>query len=46
MPDPLSPSDIARRTFDVARRGYEQQEVRGFLHEVSALVERLVRPER
>lgn len=45
MPDPLSPSDIARRTFDVARRGYEQQEVRGFLHEVSALVERLVRTE-
>lgn len=45
MPDPLAPQDIARRTFDVARRGYEQQEVRGFLHEVSAVVERLVRAE-
>jgi cell division septum initiation protein DivIVA len=43
MADPLASQDIARRTFDVARRGYEQQEVRGFLHEVSALVERLVR---
>ena len=43
MADPIAPQDIARRTFDVARRGYEQQEVRGFLHEVSALVERLVR---
>lgn len=45
MPDPISPHDIARRTFDVARRGYEQQEVRGYLHEVSALVERLLRTE-
>jgi len=45
MPDPLSPHDIARRTFDVARRGYEQQEVRGFLHEVSSLLERLQRAE-
>ncbi|MGV3758761.1 MAG: DivIVA domain-containing protein [Actinomycetota bacterium] len=45
MPDPLSPHDIARRTFDVARRGYEQQEVRGFLHEVSGLLERLLRTE-
>lgn len=45
MPDPLSPHDIARRTFDVARRGYEQQEVRGFLHEVSSLLERLQRTE-
>ena len=43
MADPIASQDIARRTFDVARRGYEQQEVRGFLHEVSALVERLVR---
>lgn len=43
MADPLAPQDIARHTFDVARRGYEQQEVRGFLHEVSALVERLTR---
>lgn len=45
MPDPISPHDIARRTFDVARRGYEQQEVRGYLHEVSAMVERLLRSE-
>jgi DivIVA domain-containing protein len=45
MPEPLAPHDIARRTFDVARRGYEQQEVRGFLHEVSALVEKLARDE-
>ncbi len=45
MADPLAPQDIARHTFDVARRGYEQQEVRGFLHEVSALVERLTRSE-
>ena len=41
MADPIDSHDIARRTFEVARRGYEQQEVRGFLHEVSALVERL-----
>ncbi|MFZ6003951.1 MAG: DivIVA domain-containing protein [Actinomycetota bacterium] len=46
MADPLAPHEIARRTFDVARRGYEQQEVRGFLHEVSALLERLTRSER
>lgn len=45
MADPLAPQDVARRTFDVGRRGYEQQEVRGFLHEVSALLERLVRSE-
>jgi cell division septum initiation protein DivIVA len=45
MTDALAPQDIARRNFDVARRGYEQQEVRGFLHEVSALVERLQRAE-
>jgi len=35
--------NIARRTFGVARRGYEQQEVRGYLHEIAALVERLQR---
>jgi DivIVA domain-containing protein len=45
MAEPLEPQDVARRTFDVARRGYEQQEVRGFLHEVSALLERLSRSE-
>lgn len=45
MAEPLAPQDIARRTFSVARRGYEQQEVRGFLHEVSSLLERLNRAE-
>ncbi len=45
MADPLLPQDIARHTFEVSRRGYEQQEVRGFLHEVAALVERLTRAE-
>ncbi len=46
MPEPLAPQDIARRTFDVARRGYEQQQVRGFLHEVSAVIDRLARAEQ
>ena len=45
MAEPLAPQEIARRTFSVARRGYEQQEVRGFLHEVSALLERSSRTE-
>ncbi|MGH9275825.1 MAG: DivIVA domain-containing protein, partial [Acidimicrobiales bacterium] len=45
MAEPPAPHDIARRTFSVGRRGYEQQEVRGFLHEVSAIVERLTREE-
>lgn len=43
MPDDLDSDQIARRSFEVSRRGYEQQEVRGFLHEVSALVQRLQR---
>ena len=43
MAEPLEPHDIARRTFGVVRKGYEQQEVRGFLHEVSAVIERLQR---
>lgn len=43
MPDDLDTQAIARRTFDVARRGYEQQDVRAFLHEVSSLVDRLQR---
>ena len=42
----LDSHNIARRTFEVARRGYEQQEVRGYLHEVSALVDRLQREAR
>ncbi|MGQ0433020.1 MAG: DivIVA domain-containing protein, partial [Microthrixaceae bacterium] len=46
MADPLAPQDIARASFGTARRGYEQQAVRGFLHEVSALVERLTRSEK
>src|SRR5262245_61888079 len=46
MAEPPKPSEIARREFEVSRRGYEQQEVRGFLHEVSALVERLQRAEK
>lgn len=46
MAEPLQPHDIARRTFGVVRKGYEQQEVRGFLHEVSALLERLQRSEQ
>jgi len=43
MADPLDSQNIARRPFEVGRRGYEQQEVRAFLHEVSSLVERLQR---
>ena len=43
MADPLDSQNIARHPFGVGRRGYEQQEVRAFLHEVSALVERLQR---
>jgi len=46
MADPLAPQDIARASFETSRRGYEQQAVRGFLHEVSALVERLTRSEK
>lgn len=46
MADPLAPQDIARASFGTARRGYEQQAVRGFLHEVSALVDRLTRSEK
>jgi cell division septum initiation protein DivIVA len=43
MADPLDSNSIARRSFEVARRGYEQQEVRAFLHEVSSLFDRLHR---
>ena len=43
MPEDLDSQGIARRTFDVSRRGYEQQDVRAFLHEVSSLVDRLQR---
>jgi hypothetical protein len=46
MAEPLAPPDIARRAFEVVRRGYDQQAVRAFLHEVSSLVERLQRSER
>ena len=40
MPDPLQPDDIARREFEVTRRGYDQQAVRGFLHELSSQLAR------
>lgn len=43
MADAVDSHNIARRTFEVARRGYEQQEVRGYLHEIGSLVERLQR---
>ncbi len=46
MADPLDSQNIARHHFSVGRRGYEQQQVRAFLHEVSALVERLQREGR
>lgn len=45
MADSLDSSSIARKAFDVGRRGYEQQEVRAFLHEVSSFIERLQREE-
>ena len=43
MADAADSHNISRRTFEVARRGYEQQEVRGYLHEVQSLVDRLQR---
>ncbi|MGK2947322.1 MAG: DivIVA domain-containing protein [Acidimicrobiales bacterium] len=43
MADPLDSHNIARKSFEVGRKGYEQQEVRAFLHEVSSLVERMQR---
>ncbi|MFL6207085.1 MAG: DivIVA domain-containing protein [Acidimicrobiales bacterium] len=43
MADAAESHNIARRTFEVSRRGYEQQQVRGYLHEVQALVDRLQR---
>ncbi|MET0903698.1 MAG: DivIVA domain-containing protein [Acidimicrobiales bacterium] len=43
MADAAESHNIARHAFGVARRGYEQQEVRGYLHEVQALVDRLHR---
>ena len=43
MADALDSQSIARRSFEVSRRGYEQQEVRAFLHEVSSLLDRLQR---
>jgi cell division septum initiation protein DivIVA len=36
--DPTDPAVIARHDFDVARRGYDQQAVRGYLHTISQLV--------
>ena len=46
MAEPLAPHDIARHAFEVVRRGYDQQSVRAFLHEVSSLLDRLSRSER
>jgi cell division septum initiation protein DivIVA len=43
MAEALDSDKIARHAFEVGRRGYEQQEVRAFLHEVSSLVQRLER---
>ena len=43
MAEALNSHSIARRSFEVARRGYDQQEVRAFLHEVSSLLDRLQR---
>ena len=43
MAESMDSTGIARKDFGVGRRGYEQQQVRAFLHEVSSLVERLQR---
>ena len=43
MADAAESHNIARHTFEVSRRGYEQQEVRGYLHEIQSLVDRLQR---
>jgi len=43
MDEALDSQSVARHSFSVARRGYEQQEVRAFLHEVSSLVDRVQR---
>ena len=45
MADPLDPPEIARRDFEVVRRGYDQNAVRAFLHEVSALLNRALAAE-
>ena len=42
---PLDATGIARRQFATARKGYDQEEVRAYLHEVSDLVGRLQRGE-
>jgi len=46
MTEHLDPDEVARRSFELSRRGYDQQSVRAFLHEVSSLLERLQRAER
>jgi cell division septum initiation protein DivIVA len=45
MVDPLEPPEIARRDFEIVRRGYDQNAVRAFLHEVSALLNRALAAE-
>ncbi|HEY9557997.1 MAG TPA: DivIVA domain-containing protein, partial [Acidimicrobiales bacterium] len=47
MVEPTTPpNDISRAHFEVVRKGYDQQEVRAFLHEVESLVDKLRRSER
>src|SRR3954471_822202 len=46
MPDPFDAHEIARKSFESGRKGYEPQEVRAYLHEVSSFVERLQREHR
>lgn len=45
-PDPSSPAAVGAAQFSVARRGYEQEEVRDFLRMVSAELARLQERER
>ncbi len=42
---PLDATGIARRQFSTARKGYDQAEVRAYLHELSDMVGRLTRGE-
>src|SRR4051794_32769943 len=40
MVDPVEPAEIARRDFEIVRRGYDQNAVRAFLHQVSSVLQR------
>ncbi|MGA9276656.1 DivIVA domain-containing protein [Ilumatobacter sp.] len=44
-PDPASPAQVADATFPTTRRGFDQAEVRAFLHTVSAELTRLTHRE-